>query len=65
MPRQKLPIVFWQTGNFEFFKINYNNKINSISGKKIMGFSISEVESIDIDKKSDLENLKFLIKKFF
>ena len=65
MPRQKLPIIFWQTGNFEFFKINYNNKINSISGKKIMGFSISEAESTDIDKISDLENLKFLIKKFF
>ena len=65
MPRQKLPIIFWQTGNFEFFRINYNNKIDSISGKKIMGYSISEEESIDIDKKSDLNNLKFLIKKFF
>ncbi len=65
MPRQKLPIIFWQTGNFEFFRINYNNKINSISGKKIMGYSISEEESIDIDKKSDLNNLKVLIKKFF
>jgi CMP-N,N'-diacetyllegionaminic acid synthase len=65
MPRQKLPITFWQTGNFEFFRINYKNKINSISGKKIMGYSISENESIDIDKKSDLINLKLLIKKFF
>ena len=65
MPRQKLPIIFWQTGNFEFFRINYNNKINSISGKKIMGYSITEEESIDIDKKSDLNNLKVLIKKFF
>ncbi len=65
MPRQKLPVTFWQTGNFEFFRINYNKKIKSISGKKIMGYPVSENESIDIDKKTDLDNLKFSIKKFF
>lgn len=65
MPRQKLPITFWQTGNFEFFRINYKDNIKSISGKKIMGLCVSEDESIDIDKKSDLKNLVNTIDKFF
>ena len=35
-PRQELPKIYWQTGNFEFFRINYKEKIKSISGKKYM-----------------------------
>ena len=57
MPRQKLPTTFWQTGNFEFFRINFSRKLNSISGKKIMGYKISKYESLDIDNKQDLLNI--------
>jgi CMP-N,N'-diacetyllegionaminic acid synthase len=61
-PRQILPKTYWQTGNFEFFKINFKKKILSISGKKILPFFISSKEVLDIDSFEDLKNLK---KKFF
>ena len=35
-PRQILPKTFWQTGNFEFFKVNFRKKISSVSGKNIL-----------------------------
>jgi len=58
VPRQILPKTYWQTGNFEFFRINYLKKLNSISGKKILAFQIIGNETLDIDKYSDLKNLK-------
>ena len=41
-PRQILPRVYWQTGNFEFFKIDFKKYIKSISGKKIYGYKIKK-----------------------
>ena len=57
-PRQILPKTYWQTGNFEFFKVNFTKKLNSISGKNILPFFISGNETLDIDNYSDLKNLK-------
>jgi len=57
-PRQILPKTFWQTGNFEFFKINFKKKLNSISGKRIMPYFISGESTLDIDTISDIENIK-------
>ena len=34
-PRQILPKIYWQTGNFEFFRINFKTNIKSISGNNI------------------------------
>lgn len=65
MPRQKLPSTFWQTGNFEFFKINFKNKLTSISGKKVMGYEINKDQSLDIDSMDDLLNLNKKLKKYF
>lgn len=57
-PRQILPKTLWQTGNFEFFKVNYAKKIKSVSGKNILPYLISGNEVLDIDSNSDLKNLK-------
>ena len=56
-PRQILPKTYWQTGNFDFFKIDFKKKLNSISGKNILPFIISGNETLDIDSISDLKNL--------
>jgi len=57
-PRQILPKTYWQTGNFEFFKVDFKKNLKSISGKKILPFFISGNETLDIDILSDLKNLK-------
>ena len=57
-----LPKTFWQTGNFEFFKVNFKKKVNSVSGKRIIPFFLSGKEILDIDSYSDIEKLN---KKFF
>ena len=41
-PRQILPKIFWQTGNFEFFRIDFKRYIKTISGKKIYGYKIKK-----------------------
>ena len=61
-PRQILPKTFWQTGNFEFFKINFKKKLKSISGSNILPYYINGDEILDIDNFSDIKILK---KKMF
>ena len=61
-PRQILPKTFWQTGNFEFFKVNFKKKLHSISGKNILPFFLSGNEVLDIDNYTDIKNLN---KKMF
>lgn len=53
-PRQSLPKAFYQTGTYEFFRINYKNNIKTISGKNITYFKVSFNEALDIDNKKDL-----------
>jgi len=62
-PRQKLKEAYNQTGTIEILKINFKSKLKSFSGKKIMGFEISEAESIDIDHISDLKLCMKTLKK--
>tara|TARA_B110000971_G_scaffold72605_1_gene74535 strand:- start:181 stop:912 length:732 start_codon:yes stop_codon:yes gene_type:complete len=53
-PRQKLRQAYCQTGTIEILRINFKKKLKSFSGNKIMGLSISEPESVDIDDIKDL-----------
>lgn len=61
MPRQELPKIYWQCGNFEFFKIQYKSKIKSISGNKIMGYILDGKETSDIDDVNDFKYVEKLI----
>ena len=63
MPRQKLPVVYWQNGAFEFFRINYKKKLDSISGKKIIGYKISNKYVSDIDNIDDFKIIDLKMKK--
>ena len=54
-PRQILKKTYAQSGNFEFVRINFQNKIKSISGKKIGYFITSEKYECDIDNLSDIK----------
>ena len=62
-PRQKLPKIYWQTGNFEFFRINFKKRIKSISGKKIYGFKIDNDFSTVIDEWQDIKFAENVMKK--
>ncbi len=57
-PRQILRKTYAQSGNFEFFKINYKVKINSISGKKIGYYLTTNKLENDIDTMKDLKKIK-------
>ena len=46
------------SGNFEFFKINYKTKLQSISGKKIAFYITSNNYDNDIDTFEDFKKLK-------
>jgi CMP-N-acetylneuraminic acid synthetase len=61
-PRQILPITYRQTGNIEFFNVNFQKKIKSMSGKKIKGFITNNFESIDIDNISDFVQAESILK---
>lgn len=61
MPRQELPKIYWQCGNFEFFKIGYKSKIKSISGNNIVGYLLNGKETADIDNIDDFKYVEKLI----
>lgn len=63
IPRQKLPKTFFQTGNFEFFKINFKSNIKSVSGKKIYGYIVNGLLKVDIDLKKDLDEANKLFRQ--
>ena len=57
-PRQILRSSYASSGNFEFFKINNNTKLKSISGKKITYYVTSNDYENDIDTFEDFKKLK-------
>ena len=62
IPRQKLPKIYFQAGNFEFFKVNYRSSIRSVSGTKIYGYLIEGFLAADIDNKEEFNKAKDLFK---
>ncbi|MFH1506866.1 MAG: acylneuraminate cytidylyltransferase family protein [Candidatus Omnitrophota bacterium] len=56
IPRQKLPSVYFQTGDLEMIRRDTILKSNSISGKHIMPLIIKTVDIVDIDSETDLLN---------
>ena len=57
-PRQILPKTYYQTSNFEFFRIKNRIKLKSISGNKIGGYLTNKKYDHDIDNKQDIVRLK-------
>lgn len=48
-PRQKLPMVYWQTGTLDIIKTAAITEQQSMSGKKILPYLIEKKYAIDID----------------
>lgn len=49
MPRQKLPVIYWQTGTLDVIRTTTLTDKNSMSGEKILPFIIDKKYAIDID----------------
>ena len=62
MPRQKLPKVLWQTGTYDFFRILFKNKIQSISGNKILFYYLKNKNNIDVDNLGDFKKLNKILR---
>lgn len=56
--RQKLQEVYIRAGSMYFFEINNLKKYNSIFGKKVYGYEVSNKYSINIDMKKDFQLAK-------
>jgi N-acylneuraminate cytidylyltransferase len=54
IPRQKLPDVYFQTGDLEMTRRKTLLEENSISGKNVLPLIISAADMIDIDEQKDL-----------
>lgn len=55
IPRQKLPEVYFQTGDLEMIRGMTIAKEKSISGSKILPLIINQEEIMDIDKEADFK----------
>lgn len=56
IPRQKLPDLYFQTGDLEMMRRKALIEENSISGKTIVPLIISAADMIDIDEQKDLSS---------
>ena len=54
-PRQKLPLVYWQTGQIEIIKTQSLINYNSVSGVNIYPLIVDSEMSVDIDSIEDLK----------
>lgn len=63
IPRQKLPTIYFQTGDLEMVRAKAIAEENSISGKKILALPISQEEMLDIDDEKDMVRASDRIKK--
>lgn len=61
-PRQKLPKIYIRSGSFYLIKRDAFLKYNSLVGRKCKGIILKGLESLNIDKKEDLDYLKLKIK---
>lgn len=62
MPRQKLPITYWQTGHIDVFRYKTVEEQNSLTGRNILSYEINPRYSIDIDTMEDLDLTKWKLK---
>lgn len=53
LPRQKLPVVYWQTGYVDAARWTTIMKLNSMTGHRILPLILDASEWIDIDSPSD------------
>tara|TARA_B100000242_G_C43021968_1_gene475642 strand:- start:64 stop:756 length:693 start_codon:yes stop_codon:yes gene_type:complete len=62
LPRQKLPKIYIRSGSFYLIKRDAFFKYDSLVGKKCKGIILKGLETVNIDKKEDLDYLRLKIK---
>lgn len=62
MPRQKLPIVYWQTASVDVTRYNTIMGKNSMTGERILPLIIDEEYSIDLDSETDFRIAEEIMK---
>ena len=62
MPRQKLPVVFWQTGYLDIIRIKTIFQLNSMTGHLVLPYFIDREIAVDIDNKYDLKRAERLLR---
>ena len=62
MPRQDLPVSYWQTGHIDVIKLDTIKQKKSLSGDKILPIIIESEFCIDIDNEEDLKMAESVFK---
>jgi N-acylneuraminate cytidylyltransferase len=63
VPRQKLPLVFWQTGHIDAIRPEAILKKNSMSGSAVMPLVIDARYAVDIDTWADWTKAEWLVRE--
>ncbi len=61
MPRQKLPVTYWQTGHIDVIRSKVISTKNSMSGEHILPVILDSRYAIDLDTESDWRRAEWVI----
>ncbi len=61
MPRQKLPVTWWQTGTYDLIRTRVILEENSMSGSCILPLCIENHLAVDIDDRASFDRAEALI----
>ncbi len=62
MPRQKLPVVYWQTGHLDIFYRRTIEEKNSLTGEIVVPYFIPEEYAVDLDTPLQWQYAEFLLR---
>ena len=61
-PRQRLPKIYWQTGQIEIVRYHCISEQKSVSGRKIFPYEMDESIAIDIDTEESFRQAERILK---
>jgi N-acylneuraminate cytidylyltransferase len=61
-PRQMLPAVWWQNGYVDVFRRRTVFEQRSLTGTRILGYPIDELEFVDVDSLHDLRVVELILR---
>ncbi len=62
VPRQMLPVVWWQNGYIDVFWRRTVLEQQSLTGARVLGYVIDEAEHVDIDSLHDIRVLELILR---
>lgn len=64
MPRQKLPIVYWQTGHIDVIRSETILQKNLLTGTSVLPVIIDSLYCVDIDTQEDFDLAEYYMSKY-